>query len=280
MDGENSKNYKSTDRETVLNFILVLSASVLAIKILQHNFAFQFDFVALLSLLLALFSIGLSALFYFKATDTSNAFYDNTYKYTKDIAELLVKIESGFSEKLKHLDEGYTNIRDLLQQPRGEAKQDIKDTQKELKEEEDYLDKKLKERNALIDELAKKARLQEAEKNQFLDQLNKKDEELVNAKREIMFLRKRIDHPMLESSEALEIPNVLIKSLQEYFLSNYNREFIKTAPSAKINAEFKKTLEERPNRRLKLMFRKYDFLDSDGDLTPVAIKLIRALADI
>jgi hypothetical protein len=58
------------------------------------------DFPTLLSLLLALFSVALSALFYFKATDTSNAFYDNTYKFTKDIAELLVKMESGFGERL------------------------------------------------------------------------------------------------------------------------------------------------------------------------------------
>jgi len=69
------------------------------------------DTSTLLSLLLALFSVALSALFYFKATDTSNAFYDNTYKFTKEIAELLVKIESGFGEKLRHLDEGYKNTR-------------------------------------------------------------------------------------------------------------------------------------------------------------------------
>ena len=39
-----------------------------------------------------------------KATDTSNNFYDNSYKFTKEISEILGRIEAGFGEKLKHID--------------------------------------------------------------------------------------------------------------------------------------------------------------------------------
>ena len=46
-----------------------------------------FEFTDFLALLLAVSAVGLSALFYFKATEASNRFYDNSYKFTKDISE-------------------------------------------------------------------------------------------------------------------------------------------------------------------------------------------------
>lgn len=74
-----------------------------------------FDFSDLLSLFLAMFSIGLSVLFYLKATETSNIFYDNTYRFTKDVSEILGRVEAGFGEKLKHLDEGYLGLKDAVE---------------------------------------------------------------------------------------------------------------------------------------------------------------------
>jgi hypothetical protein len=85
-------------------------------QIIITPFNLQFDFPTFLSLLLAIFSVGLAAMFYFKATDTSNAFYDNTYKFSQEIAGLLVKIESGFGEKLTHLDDAYKGMRDRFDQ--------------------------------------------------------------------------------------------------------------------------------------------------------------------
>ena len=95
--------------------IAIIFTAVISYKIYVTPIDLKIDFPILLSLLLALFSVGLSALFYFKATDTSNVFYNNTYNFTKDIAQLLTKIESGFGERLRHLDEGYTSMRDYIQ---------------------------------------------------------------------------------------------------------------------------------------------------------------------
>ena len=84
----------------VKSIVILTFTGVISYKIITSQFNFLFDFSSFLSLVMAFFSIGL---FYFKATETSNSFYDNTYKFTQEIAGLLVKIESGFGEKLNHL---------------------------------------------------------------------------------------------------------------------------------------------------------------------------------
>src|SRR6185436_4120877 len=66
------------------------------------------DMGGLLSLVLSVFAMALSVAFYFRATDTSNTFYDNTYKFTREMSEVLGRIEAGFGERLRHLDEGYS----------------------------------------------------------------------------------------------------------------------------------------------------------------------------
>lgn len=90
---------------------------IVAVGAVSYKFIigeFDLDFNAFLSLVLALFSIFLSAEFYFKATDTSNKFYDNIYKFTKDIAQLLVKIESSFGQQLKSIDERQLKMNDWV----------------------------------------------------------------------------------------------------------------------------------------------------------------------
>ncbi len=150
----------------VKSFAVIVFVSVAAYKIAVTPFNFVLDFPTLLSLLLAFFSVGLAALFYFKATETSNTFYDNTYKFTRELAQLLTKMESGFGERLKHLDEGYSSMRDHIQRmPSGEK---LKGAQKKIEEGEETIDKTSEERNALIMQLVEKANLQEEEKAKFI----------------------------------------------------------------------------------------------------------------
>jgi len=59
----------------VKNIILIGLTGVFSYKVIQPSLNFQFDFPAFLSLLLALFSVALATMFYFKATDSSNKFY-------------------------------------------------------------------------------------------------------------------------------------------------------------------------------------------------------------
>lgn len=142
----------------------VILTAVVAHKIYTTPRTITVDFPTLLSLLLALFSVGLSALFYFKATDTSNAFYDNTYKFTKDIAELLVKIESGFGERLRHLDEGYSSMRNYFQGAATRPPADVEQTKEKLETEQQEIEKVRAERDRIIQQLIERSHLQQAEK--------------------------------------------------------------------------------------------------------------------
>ncbi|MFM2334285.1 MAG: hypothetical protein RIS91_288 [Bacteroidota bacterium] len=106
MESEKSKGSRTKDNNnlwTWFKFIVgILVTLLLVYKLAVSNLSFdfsKFDFNALLALLLSLFAIGLSVAFYFKATDTSNLFYDNTYKFTKEISEILGRIEAGFGER-------------------------------------------------------------------------------------------------------------------------------------------------------------------------------------
>lgn len=209
MNQPDDKFNSSRLTEIVKAIVIVLFAGVIAYKIIITPISLAMDFYALLSLLLALFSVGLSALFYFKATDTSNAFYDNTYKFTKDIAELLVRIESGFGERLRHLDESYSQIHDrVYPQP---SKEDIAETQKQVQKEEENLNVKLKERNELIEQLLNQAKFKDEEKKKFLSQLKKREDELQRARLELSTIRKQADN--LEA-EKQDFPRGIASSLR------------------------------------------------------------------
>lgn len=191
MDSIKEDKYKSP-WEWAKSACAVLIAIALCIKIYQTPTTISIDFPTLLSLLLALFSVGLSALFYFKATDTSNTFYDNTYKFTKDIAQLLVKIESGFGEKLKHLDEGYSSMRNYLQGFQPNKTSDIKKTEEKIESEQQEIEKLRAERNNLIKQIIERSQLQEAEKIKITNELKNKEQELTHMHEEMSKLNRRL----------------------------------------------------------------------------------------
>lgn len=103
-------------RLAVARDALIVGGILLVVwKMLQGRWVIDpagFPLTDLVALVLAIFAISLSALFYFKATETSNRFYDNSHKFTRDVSEILGRIEAGFGERLRHLDEGYSSLRD------------------------------------------------------------------------------------------------------------------------------------------------------------------------
>ena len=156
-----------------------------------------FTFTDLLALIMALFSIGLSVAFYFKATDASNQFYDNTYRFTKEMSEILGRIEAGFGEKLRHLDEGYSGIRDKFDR----LPQYAQVTTEDVRQEEEEVEKKEQEQRALLDDLTQKAKLAEHEKVAFLHALSQKTEELEQARAELRGLKATTHRSPKELSE-------------------------------------------------------------------------------
>jgi hypothetical protein len=170
-------------------FAAIAAISVISYKVLITPVDFTLDFPTLLSLLLAFFSVGLSALFYFKATETSNNFYDNTHKFTRDIAQLLAKMESGFGERLKHLDEGYSSVRDYIQTNGSSYSSD--ESKIKIEEEKELAKKTIKERDAIINDLLEKAHLEGEEKEKVIEQLNEKELELKESRNEIGKIQKQ-----------------------------------------------------------------------------------------
>lgn len=277
MKKEEKESMKDSDMSKAKAFALVAATGVISYKVIVTPFVLTVDFPTLLSLLLAIFSVFLSALFYFKATDTSNTFYDNTYKFTQDIASLLVKIESGFGEKLRHLDEGYTSMRDKLDKIPG--KYEIEETKTEIQKEEEDLKQKLEEKDRMIDELASKAHLKDNEREKFKSELNNRIAELSAAQSEICFLRSRI-----ESTERrrflpheLEIDNGMKQFIFDTVFQELSPKLFLRAPSSLILKRFNSSLPAYPDGFIQDLVR-YGMIDENKEITKKGISIFRRLA--
>lgn len=174
--------------EFVKSLCTLIIVGVCAYKFYDAKIEMTLDFPTLLSLLLAFFSVGLSALFYFKATETGNTFYDNTYKFTKDISQLLAKIESGFGERLRGIEDGYSKVQqciyDGISPSNGDSQKDIEDKEEQYKEVKD-------KRDEIIEELLNKSKLDAEEKNNYRKILEKQEGRLIQKDREISSLKSR-----------------------------------------------------------------------------------------
>ena len=181
-----------------LKIAIIILLAVVAWRIAWASFSLDlsnFDFSDLLAMILALFAVAMSVAFYFKTTDTSNQFYDNTYNFTQKISEILGRIEERFGERLKHLDEGYGRIQsrfdDFSKSPK-EIEEKVKETEEKVKETEGKQEEekeKLKTANEalqqMLDRLFQKAELQEKEKEEFYEQLAKLEKEKDSAQARI-----------------------------------------------------------------------------------------------
>lgn len=239
------------------------------------------DLPTLLSLLLALFSIALSALFYFKATDSSNAFYDNTYKFTKDIAELLVKIESGFGERLKNLDEGYSSMRNYLQNIPHKAMENVENTKEKLESEKKEVEKVLAERNKIVQKLIAESQLNQDEKEKILSQLKEKEDALKQAQREVEKLNRRIVIERIQKKKSgSDFESIFLEGIEAFTLSYVIDKmggiaFVRVAPIEMIRRKFDRIANELPHQYIDDLERHGFF--NDG-LTPEGASLFKKVA--
>ncbi|WGU96460.1 hypothetical protein QJQ58_09600 [Paenibacillus dendritiformis] len=129
---------------------------------------------------MALFSVGLSALFYFKANETSNQFYDNTYQFTKDISEKIGRIEERFGKDLDNIDKNYSRMVDKIDRlPLTET------IQKEIEQKTDNEQQILEEKERIINELIERSNISQEEKEIISEQLHKKEIELEAVKSQL-----------------------------------------------------------------------------------------------
>jgi len=258
----------------------IIITAVVAHKIYTTPTTITVDFPTLLSLLLALFAVALSALFYFKATDTSNAFYDNTYKFTKDIAELLVKIESGFGERLRHLDEGYSSMRNYFQSGGGRPAADVDKTKEKIETEQQEIEKVRAERDRIIQQLIERSQLQQAEKDQITKQLLSKEEELTHSQAEISKLNRRltVERVMRRnlSKDALDVESALARFTFDTIVRKLGVERVIDAPVGYLRAKFDDLAADAPRGFIDDLEKRGFF---ENGLTTLGAKWLKEIAE-
>lgn len=285
MESEKSKGSRTKDNNnlwTWFKFIVgILVTLLLVYKLAVSNLSFdfsKFDFNALLALVLSLFAIGLSVAFYFKATDTSNLFYDNTYKFTKEISEILGRIEAGFGERLRHLDEGYSGL--INRFDIGSNEQNIQDTKEEIEKEKQKLKQDVEERNQILNSLIEKAQLEQEEKEAIRKQLKEKEIEISKQNREVNFLRNRLHHDTdLNEIELIKLPPSVIRTLTDFVKrNNLTRELFQKYPMSVLSRKNKFNIDELSKEELARLLN-MRIIHEDGTLTINGIRTLRGLID-
>lgn len=97
---------KAQAKEKRKNFFIgaCCIAGVLLVGTICYQFiAREFTVDSLLSTILALFSIGISVLFYFKAENSSSRFYDKVYEFNSTQKALLEKIDIVLAQKFEEI---------------------------------------------------------------------------------------------------------------------------------------------------------------------------------
>lgn len=247
----------------------------LAISELTFDFS-KFDFNALLSMILAIFAIGLSVAFYFKATDTSNLFYDNTYKFTKEISEILGRIEAGFGERLRHLDEGYSGLVNKFDN--GSSEQNIKATKEEIEKEKIKLKTEIEERNQILNTLIEKAQLEQHEKQEIRRQLKEKEIEISKQNRELNFLKNRLhSESELENTDLENLPESVIRTLVNFVKTTNEPEMFLKYPNSIIGRKYRINMKELSKNEI-IPLLNMRILNEDGAFTVHGIRILRQIA--
>lgn len=273
-----SDNSKKVEKATLWDWVkaicTLVAVGVTCYKIYLTPIALTVDFPTLLSLLLALFSVGLAALFYFKATETSNTFYDNTYNFTKDIAQLLAKIESGFGEKLRNLDEGYSSVRDYIQNS-SSSSNDIDDTKQKIAGEKQEIEKVVEERNQIVRKLLEQSQLQEEEKEAVALQLAEKEQELEASQKELSRMNKKLFVERMRKREEREIDSGMEEFTKEFIIRELEPDRIVRLPASRIRRMVDDILNKAPHQYIEDLERHGFF---DNGINSEGIQFIRRLA--
>lgn len=140
----------------------------------------KFSMESLISLLLAFFSIFISIFFYFKASETSNQFYETSYNFMKDVSVTLGKIQERFGEKLNSLNDKMSHLSAVKEEKT-----------EELQTAED-------ERQKLINELMDKAKLNEEQRDDYQRKLRERERDVDMLQRQLRRIERQYQYARQE----------------------------------------------------------------------------------
>lgn len=226
----------------------------------------DFSFTDLVSLFLAVSSVALSALFYFKADESSRTFYTHTYKFTKEVSEMLGRIDSGFGEKLANIGRGYTDLSqkfDRFSYEPGLAESRAENSaakKAEIEEQE-------ARRQNIIEDLMQRASVAGAEKEELLNRLSTLSRELEQSKAELAELR--------EVDESEFNPN--FKNYLEPFVVHHFSARTYDAPTEYFRERFFKVLTDPEFDAGAKKYMEETGLSKNGVLTLKGVSLVRSI---
>lgn len=167
---------------------LIGLVSVVIYKLLTIQWNFDFTKLSatdLVALVLAVFAVGLSAAFYFAASNSSAKFYDNMHKFTKDTSVILGQL----TEQLKSLDKRQQEVKESVEKrylsDGGKQKEDVaKEQAKELKVNEVREDLKKS-----VESWLEKYQVDASEKERIRQELEEKEALLSESMRQLSDFR-------------------------------------------------------------------------------------------
>jgi hypothetical protein len=161
--------------------IITVFIAVIIYKVINMDLAFDFTKLSatdLVALMLAVFSVGLSAAFYFAATNSSSKFYDNMHKFTKDTSVILGQL----TERLNSVDKGQAEVKTRFDKlysngNSSDSEAESKNKEKE-KEKEEKVTQSREDLKSVIESLLDKHQVDNQERIAFKTQLEQKELQL------------------------------------------------------------------------------------------------------
>nr|WP_314877269.1 hypothetical protein [uncultured Pseudomonas sp.] len=175
-------------RDISVVLLMMVCSYRLAVSDLKIDLS-GFSFTDLLSMVLAIFAIALSAAFYFKADESSKTFYDNSLKFTSHMSETLGRIEERFGESLKNIHEGYSGLSKKFDN----FPHDLKEAREGKQRGEDAVLAREAEYKQALDDLMQRADLADGEKAALTAKLTAIAKELDNSKAEVASYKSTIN---------------------------------------------------------------------------------------
>ena len=179
------KDYKKSPYVALVYIVVLIFSISICYKFFYSEIQFEFKFNDLLTLVVSLFAIGMSMAFYFKTTETSNRFYDNTNRFTTDIRTTLSGIESGFREMLQNIQMGNTAIESKID--------NMYFITEKVKKGVVVIDEVELEKEKIIKDFAAKNNAKTEEINKLLFQLEEKDAKIFKQQQNIANLMVEIE---------------------------------------------------------------------------------------
>lgn len=216
---ENIKKHNSWLRY----FVIFVFTLVFAYKVCTIDFSdIKIDIVTILSFGVAFFAIWLSVIFYFKADEASNRFYNETYRFIKDTSIMLGRIEVSFGEKLNNVEKLFGKNQNPLDKEKLaeliKEKEEIEKEKNSLFKEKEEIEKKLIESHERIREyviqISNNNRLRDSIMNELENQ--RKQNEFLKSKNVELEKIKDREKDITEEEIAFKLPYQMLREFREY----------------------------------------------------------------